>query len=213
MSSSSSLLGSFVSCYLALVIRRPLIVLVTMVLLTLVAAFGLTNFKLDASADSLTLEHDTSIDYFREISKRYQSGDFLVPTYSPKAEMFSDESIETLKQLRDELASVDGVASVASMIDVPLLYSPMRSLAEQKESTRTLLTPDVDRAMAKEEFLNSPIYRDMLLSKDGTTTALLLNLKVNNTYIEMARARDALRLKRDKEGLTPEESEQLEKIS
>ena len=213
MSSSSSLLGSFVSCYLALVIRRPLIVLVTMVLLTLVAAFGLTNFKLDASADSLTLEHDTSIDYFREISKRYQSGDFLVLTYSPKAEMFSDESIETLKQLRDELASVDGVASVASMIDVPLLYSPMRSLAEQKESTRTLLTPDVDRAMAKEEFLNSPIYRDMLLSKDGTTTALLLNLKVNNTYIEMARARDALRLKRDKEGLTPEESEQLEKIS
>src|SRR5690606_23037530 len=199
--------------YLALVIRRPLVVMVLMVLLTLAAAAGLPKMKLDASADSLTLEHDTSIDYFREGSKRYQSGDFLVLTYTPKAEMFSDDSINTLKQLRDELASVDGVASVASMIDVPLLYSPMRSLAEQKESTRTLLTPDVDRAMAKEEFLSSPIYRDMLLSKDGTTTALLLNLKVNNTYIEMARTRDALRLKRDKEGLTPEESEQLEKIS
>jgi uncharacterized protein len=213
MSSTSSLLRSFVNCYLALVIRRPYHTLVAMVLVTLVAAFGLGNFKLDASADSLTLEHDTSIDYFREISKRYQSGDFLVLTYTPKAEMFSDESINTLKQLRDELANVDGVSSVYSMIDVPLLYSPMRSLAEQKESTRTLLTPGVDRTMAKEEFLNSPIYREMLLSKDGTTTALLLNLKVNNQYIEMARTRDALRLKRDTEGLSAEEATQLDTIS
>lgn len=213
MSSSSSLLRTLATGYRALVIRRPHLTLAAMLLLTLVAAFGMTNFKLDASADSLTLEHDTSIDYFREVSKRYQSGDFLVLTYTPKAEMFSDESINTLKQLRDELASVDGVASVNSMIDVPLLYSPMRSLAEQKESTRTLLTPGVDRTMAKEEFLNSPIYRDMLLSKDGTTTAILLNLKVNNQYIEMARTRDALRLKRDKEGLSAQEQESLERIS
>ncbi|WP_053094204.1 RND family transporter [Cellvibrio sp. pealriver] len=199
--------------YRALVINRPYHVFTGLVILTIVAAFGMTNFKLDASADSLTLEHDTSIDYLREISKRYQSGDFLVLTYAPKAEMFSDESINTLKQLRDELASVDGVASVYSMIDVPLLYSPMRTLAEQQESTRTLLTPGVDRAMVKQEFLTSPIYRDMLLSADGTTSAILLNLKVNNQYIEMARHRDALRLKRDKEGLSETEAKELERVS
>jgi len=199
--------------YRALVINRPYYVLISLVLLTTIAAFGMTNFKLDASADSLTLENDTSIDYLRETSKRYQSGDFLVLTYAPKADMFSDESINTLKQLRDELASVDGVASVYSMIDVPLLYSPMRSLVEQKESTRTLLTPGVDRAMVKQEFLTSPIYRDMLLSPDGTTSAILLNLKVNNQYIQMARARDALRLKRKQEGLSAAEEQELVKVS
>jgi predicted RND superfamily exporter protein len=199
--------------YRALVINRPYHVLTTLVLLTIGAAFGMTNFKLDASADSLTLEHDTSIDYLREVSKRYQSGDFLVLTYAPKADMFSDESINTLKQLRDELASVDGVASVYSMIDVPLLYSPMRPLAEQKESTRTLLTQGVDRAMVKQEFLTSPIYRDMLLSPDGTTSAILLNLKVNNQYIQMARHRDALRMKRDKEGLSESEEKELAQVS
>src|SRR6218665_2710797 len=99
----SSSLGQM---YRALIINRPYHVLTLLVLLTLGAAFGMTNFKLDASADSLTLEHDTSIDYLREISKRYQSGDFLVLTYAPKADMFSDESINTLKQLRDELARV-----------------------------------------------------------------------------------------------------------
>lgn len=213
MQTFSRFSSSLSQMYRALIINRPYHVLALLVLLTLGAAFGMTNFKLDASADSLTLEHDTSIDYLREISKRYQSGDFLVLTYAPKADMFSDESINTLKQLRDELASVDGVASVYSMIDVPLLYSPMRTLAEQKESTRTLLTPGVDRAMVKQEFLTSPIYRDMLLSPDGTTSAILLNLKVNNQYIQMARHRDALRLKRDKEGLSADEEKELAQVS
>ncbi len=199
--------------YRALVINRPYHVFTALVVLTIVAAFGMTNFKLDASADSLTLENDQSIDYLRETSKRYQSGDFLVLTYTPKADIFSDESINTLKQLRDELANVEGVASVYSMIDVPLLYSPMRSLAEQKESTLTLLTPGVDRELVKQEFLTSPIYRDMLLSPDGTTSAILLNLKVNNQYIEMARHRDALRLKAKQGELSEAEARELERVT
>lgn len=201
------------SLYQVLVIKRPLIILTLLALLAVLASVGLPNFKLDASADSLTLEQDNSIDYFREIAKRYQSGDFLVVTYTPNAEMFSDESIETLKSLRDDFQKVQGVKSVLSMIDVPLLYSPMRSLAEQKESVRTLLTEGVDREQVKQEFLTSPIYRDMLLSPDGKTTALLLNLNVNNKYIEMVRERDALRLKRDTEGLTKAEAEELRQVS
>lgn len=201
------------SLYQALVVKRPFLTLGFLFILALVAAAGLPNFKLDASADSLTLEHDTSLDYLREISKRYQRGDFLVVTFTPKEDLFSDKSINLLKQLSEEFAQIEGVASVYSMIDVPLLYSPMRSLAEQKESTRTLLTEGVDREQAKQEFLTSPIYRDMLLGPDGKTTALLLNLDVNNKYIEMVRHRDALRWKRDTEGLTEEEKIELENVS
>lgn len=199
--------------YLATVINRPFHVLTSIIVLTLIAAFGMTNFKLDASADSLTLEHDNSIDYYREISKRYQSGDILVLTYTPKADMFSPESIKTLTQIRDELVKVEGVASVYSILDVPLLYSPMRPLAQVRDSPRTLLTPGVDFTQAKQEFLTSPVYRDTLLSPDGKTSAILLNLKVNNQYIEMARHRDALREKRDKQGLTKEEEQELEQVA
>lgn len=201
------------SLYQATIIKRPFAVLTFLFALTTLAILGLPNFKLDASADSLTLEHDTTIDYFREINQRYQRGDFLVVTYSPKADMFSDESINSLKNLRDDLAKVDGVQSVNSMIDVPLIYSPMRSLAEQKESTRTLVTPGVDRAQAKQEFLTSPIYRNMLLSPDGKTTALLMNLDVNNHAIELVRKRDALREKRDAQGLSADEKKELAVVS
>ncbi|MES2676021.1 MAG: MMPL family transporter [Pseudomonadota bacterium] len=201
------------SLYHTIIIRRPFAVLTVVFALTTLAILGLPNFKLDASADALTLEHDNTIDYFREINKRYQRGDFLVVTYTPKGDMFSDESLNTLKNLRDELAKVAGVQSVNSLIDVPLIYSPMRSLAEQKESTRTLVTPAVDREMAKKEFLTSPIYRNMLLSPDGKTTALLLNLDVNNQYIEMVRHRDALRSKRDKQSLSAAEEDELEQVT
>lgn len=199
--------------YRALVIERPRLLLMALALLTLVAGYGMRYMKLDASADSLTLESDSSVDFFREISKRYQHGDFLVLTYSPKADMFSDESLGTLKKLTDELAAVEGVGNINSIISVPLLYSPLRTLAEQKESTLTLLSPGVDRAQAKQEFLTSPIYRKMILSPDGKTSAIQLNLKVNNHYIELVRERDSLRLKRKHEGLTSEEARELDRVA
>ncbi|WP_041522791.1 efflux RND transporter permease subunit [Gilvimarinus agarilyticus] len=201
------------AAYRYLITQRPLLVIAALVALTIFAAFGLPNFKLDASADSLTLESDNSLDYFREINKRYQSGDFLVVTYSPKAPMLSDESLQTLQSLRDELAAVEGVKNINSILDVPLLYSPVRSLAEQKESTRTLMTPGVDREQAREEFLTSPIYRDTLLSPDSSTTAIQLNLQVNNHYIELVRERDALRAKMREQALTDAEAERLEQVS
>lgn len=199
--------------YRKLVIENALALLVVTVLLTLVAAYGMRYIKLDASADSLTLENDASVDYYREISQRYQQGDFLVLTYTPKVDMFSDESLALLKSLSDDLLTVEGVAGVNSIISVPLIYSPMRTLAEQKESTRTLLTPGVDRAMAKKEFFENPIYRNTLLGTDGKTSAVQINLKVNNKYIELARERDALRLKNKQEGLTPQEEARLVEVA
>lgn len=199
--------------YRKLVIENALALLVVTVLLTLVAAYGMRYIKLDASADSLTLENDASVDYYREISQRYQQGDFLVLTYTPKVDMFSDESLELLKSLSDDLLAVEGVAGINSIISVPLIYSPMRTLTEQKESTRTLLTPGVDREMAKKEFFENPIYRNTLLGPDGKTSAVQINLKVNNKYIELARERDALRLKNKQEGLTPQEEARLVEVA
>ncbi len=201
-----------VNAYRSWVIERPKVVLSLVVLLAVVMAFGLSNFKLDASSDSLTLETDKDLDYFREVNQRYQSGDFLIVTYKPKVDLFSDQAIHTLGSLTEELAKVPGVVSTLSMLDAPLLYSPKISLADISEP-RTLLSPGVDREAAKQEFLNSPIYKEMLLGPDEKTTALLLNLEVDDTYIELVRQRDALRLKRKQEGLSPAETQQLEQVS
>lgn len=195
------------------ILEYPRWTLAGLALLTVVAALGLPNFKLDASADSLTLESDRALDFFREINQRYRSDDFLVVTYNPKEPMFSDQSLETLEALQEDLAEVQGVTGINSILNVPLLYSPMRSLAQQQESTRTLMTEGVDREQAEEEFLTSPIYRDMLLSEDAEVSALQLNLEVDDKYYQLVSERDALRQKAREQGLGEEDQQRLEEVT
>ena len=206
------MMSSFLRSYRALVILRPRLTLLLVMLLLLTAVMGLPRFKLDASADSLTLENDAALDYFREVSKRYQSGDFLVVTFTPHGELFSDDVLTMLAELRDQLATVDNVVSVNSILDVPLLYSPLVDLDGLKDP-KTLLSEGVDRDLARQEFLTSPIYRDMLLGPDQQTTALLLNLAVDNRYIALVRERDELRARANRGQLSAKEAARLEVVS
>lgn len=207
------MLSALASVYRALVINRPWLAIVFVMVLTVVAAMGLPNFKLDASSDSLTLENDKDLDYFRQTFSRYQSGDFLVVTYRPQADLFSDESLADLDKLSQELLALEGVGSVISMLNAPLLYSPKLSLSQMGDAPRNLSTPGVDREQAKQEFWHSPIYRDMLLSPDGRTTAVLANLNVDNELLRLVKLRDDLRRQRGQAGLSPAQEQQLQNIS
>ncbi len=199
--------------YIQAVISHPKLVLTLIAALALLMAMGLPRFKLDASSESLTLEHDTDLSYYREVSKRYASGDFLVVTYKPNEELFSDSSLNTLRNLQNDLQAIAGIASVDSMLTVPLLYSPLRSLTETVKETRTLETPDIDRNAARQEFLTSPIYRNLILGPDAQTTALLLHIEVDEKYIDLVQQRDALREKQKREALSDEEAKELEVVS
>ncbi len=207
------MLKTLQTAYFTSVLRYPLWVLLGIVVMALGLASQLGNLKIDASSESLTLEYDKDLDYFREVSKRYQSGDALVVTYTPHGELMSDATLDHLKRLRDELLSIDGIVSANSILDVPLLYSPKLSLLDVARGIKTLSDEGVDRSLAKQEFLHSPIYREMLLGSDEKTTAILLNLAIDETFINLVRARDALRLQRDTQGLSEQETIELERIS
>lgn len=198
--------------YRQVILGKPVLSLMIIGVLVLVAALGLPNLRLDASADALTLESDQALDYFREISSRYNSGDVIVVTYTVDDDLFSDESLATLKSLRDELEQIDRVRSVFSILDVPLLYSPKLSFTELGGDLPKLLDDDVDRDLARQEFRVNPIYQDTLVGPDGLTTAVVLNIEVDEPYINLARERDALVAKQKEEGLTEAERQRLETV-
>ncbi len=207
------MLELFRRAYFYCILRQSLLSLLAVTAIAIVLAGYLPNLKIDASSDSLTLEYDKDLDYFREISKRYQSGDFLVLTYKPNGDLFATDTLAHLKTFRDELKAVEGVVGANSILDVPLLYSPRVGLTDIATGVKTLEEPGVDYQLAKKEFLDSPIYKDMLLGPDGKTTAVLLNLETDNKFIELVRERDLLRLKRDSSGLTTDEQKQLDAVS
>ena len=200
--------------YEKLILRRPVVAILAVILIAVVMAFGLVGLKLDASLDSLTLENDNALADYRESIQRYGSSDFLVVTYKPHdGDLFDDKSLQTLQEMNDVLRGIDGIGEVTSILDVPLLYSPKIQVEQLKEAPRTLLQPDVDRDMVRQEFLTSPVYRDLVMSEDAKTTIVLVEIELDKKYQDLVKQRDTLRIKRDTEGLAPEEVAELEAVS
>ena len=200
--------------YEKIILQHPWYAIFSVFALTIAMAAGLPNFKLDASADSLTLERDDDLNFSREVVKRYGSDNFLIVTFSPiKGELFDKSNLDTLQSLRSDLTQIKGIENVLSMLDVPLLYSPKIDITDLTGELTTLLSEGVNKQLAKEEFLNSPIYKDVILSADGKTTGMMATLAVDETYLRLVTERDDLRLLRDTVGLSPQQDQQLQSVS
>ena len=200
--------------YQRIIIDRPWQAIAFVLAVTLVMGMGLPNFKLDASADSLTLEYDEDLNFFREVSKRYGSDNFLIVTFSPVfGELLDDKNLETLSSISKNLNNIKGVDSTLSLLDAPLLYSPKITVGDLENPLNTVLSEGVDKQLAKQEFLTSPIYKDMLLSADGKTTGIIAKLSLDPQYLELVSQRDNLRLIRDTQGLNSQQQLELAAIS
>jgi len=208
-----SISASLIAAYEQAVLRHPRATI--LVILLLVAFFGYhsRDFRLDASADSLLLEHDQALRYYREVRARYGSDEFLIVTYTPAGDLFSETTLADLRNLRDELAAVERVESVVSLLDVPLINSPPVTLSELAKGIRTYDSPGTDRKLAQHELINSPLYRDLIVSEDGTTTALQVNFRRDETYYKLLEERDRLRDKRLEGELTAAETTMLDDVS
>ena len=173
--------------YHRLILTRPRSTLA--VLLTLLAFFSYhaKDFGLDASADSLMLEDDKDLQLYRQLDTRYPSLSLLIVTYTPSGDLFSDDSLSHLARLRDELRSLDQVDSVLSILDAPLVTSSDVPLQEMADKVQTLESPTADRERAIEELTESPIYQDLIISRDRQTAAVLVNLKSNPQQSLMGR--------------------------
>ena len=171
-----------------------------------------TKLKIDASTETLIMENDEDLRITREISSRYKSPDFLIVTYTPKdGDLLSDKTLDGIRRLRADLLKLERIKSVTSILDVPLLESPPRPIKEMIKNVSTLESPDIDMALAKKELLNSPIYRDNLVSPDFKTTALLANLYDDDLLLTFIDRRRTLRQKEMDGTITPEEKIRLGK--
>ena len=199
--------------YDELVLKRPAITLFMIGLVVAFFAYHAPAFRLDASADSLVLENDEALQYYRSIRARYGSDDYLIITYTPNQDLFSEAVLTDLSALRDEIAAMDNVESVISLLDVPLLESPRVTLDDLSREVRTLASPGTDRSLAREEFLSSPMYRNLIISADGRTTAMQVNFRRDETWHRLLQQRNELREKNFLGVLSPEEQEKLDAVS
>ena len=174
---------------------------------------GVPKFGIDASSDSILLEGDDSLKFSQKIIKRYGSGDIFTLGYIAKdGDVFSENSIDTIDQLTQQLSTLDGVKSVISITNIPLMFSPKGDIQTLIREPRTLLTKGIDIDLAKQEIDTNPLYSNTLVSADKSSTVIILNLEVDGYYLDQVAIRDQLQAAELAAPLLPEQAEQFKNI-
>jgi len=167
------------SFYQNTVLKNPKSIFLLLIITLLSFGYFTKDFKLDASSETLLIEGDPDLEYLREITERYGSKEYLVLTYSPNERMISESSINNLLSLKYKIQSLDWVHSVITLLDVPLLNNSEAPLQERLESFKTLKDVDVDKERGFKEILNSPVFRNFVISEDGNTSGIIVYIKKN----------------------------------
>ena len=170
----------FSQFYQNIIIKNPKSVFVILLITLLSFGYYSKDFRLDASSETLLIEGDPDLEYLEEISKRYGSKEFLILTYTPEEGMVSDVSINNLLSLKYKIQSLDWVHSVITLLDIPLLNSSDAPLQERLENFKTLKDEGVDKNRGFSEILSSPVFRNFVISEDGKTSGIIVNIKNNN---------------------------------
>ena len=185
-------------------------------LLTLLAIvlLGINAYKVevDASADTLLLEHDKELHYNRLINKRYETNDFLLIALTVKDDLLSQKNLDTIAKLSLDLEKLPQVQNVTSILTVPLLLSPPKELKDLVGDVPTLANSNPNKELVKNEFLTSPLYQNALVSHDFKTTSIIVNLVRDENYFELISLKEELLLKKQNRTITQEEEKQLEKV-
>ena len=180
------------SIYDRLILDNPIAVIFSFLCIVAVSLFYSFDLELDASGESLILENDTSLNYYRQISQKYASDDFIVIAFRPTKELLSEQSINTIRALRDELLELSNIESVSSILDVPIIYESGLKLSEITDELLSLDSADIDYDVAYKEFKSNPLYKELIVSKDGATTALQALFKRDAEYDALLNRRQQL---------------------
>jgi|TARA_B100000902_G_scaffold333896_1_gene332689 predicted RND superfamily exporter protein len=167
----------FASLYENTILKNPKSIFAILLIALISFGYFSKDFRLDASSETLLIEGDPDLEYLREITNRYGSKEFLVLTYTPKEGMVTDNSINNLLSLKYKIQSLSWVHSVITLLDIPLLNNSDAPIQERLEGFKTLKDEDVDKERGFKEILGSPVFRNFVISEDGKTSGIIVNIK------------------------------------
>ena len=185
------------------ILKYPKTILLLLTPLFLYFGYLSTHLKIDTSSKALLMDNDPDLAFLHKIDKDFYNPDILVITFTPNKPLFSKDALGVIKNLSSRLKKLPNVASITSILNVPLLENKNLPISDLLDKVPTLSSKDVNLTKAKREFLTSPLYKNNLVSSDFKTTAIVLNLKTDKNssllprHIFLQKIRDDLTLFKD----------------
>ena len=146
------------------------------------SSLGINNFRFDASSETLILDNDVDYQIYEQTNDDFGSSDFLILAIQSSNEIFTLDNLQNLQNLRDKIQVIEGVDSVVSVFDAPILEQPKLSLIKSASNDKYLLEDELNLSLAKQELRDSPIFSELVISKDGKTLAFQINLDGKDNY-------------------------------
>ena len=91
--------------------------------------------------------------------------------------MISDSSVNNLLSLKYKIQSLNWVHNVITILDIPLLNIKDETLNEKLQNFSTLKSEGVNKEEGFNEILNSPVFRNFVISEDGKTSGIIVYIK------------------------------------
>ena len=192
--------------------KRRNLFLICLLFILLFFGYQSLNLKLDASSDTLILENDKDLIATREVSDTYSSNEFLIITLSDADGIVTTKNIEFIKTLDQKIKQFEWVVSTQSILDAPLLTINNQSLSDLANEIKTLKDTGINIIDAEEELKKSPIFRELVISEDGSTSAILINLRENERLNKLIKLRSE-KLSNDKREIINQEYENIKKTN
>ena len=148
--------------YNTFILKYPILVLLLLSLFVSILGYYSTKVEVDASAETLLLDDDKDLKFFREINKRYNNSNFLIVTFTPHENLLSNQSLDTIRTLSKEFLTVKNIEGVDSILTVPLLQSPIRPISDLVAGVDSMETKEFDKTLVKNEFLTSLMSPNIL---------------------------------------------------
>lgn len=194
-----------------ILLKYPKHFLFALFCITLFFGYHALKLQIDASSETLFLEDDKDLAFYREMQKNFNSPDALVIAYSPKSDMLSQESLSTIQNISNDIQKLSLTESITSILNVPLLQNT-NSSESGLDNIKTLNSSNVDKKLAKKEFTTSELYKQNLVSKDFKTSAIVINMKYDKKYFDLLNKRNDFYILSKKQKLNSMQQKEYNKI-
>ena len=112
--------------------------------------------------------------------------------FTDDQKILTKNNLKQIKSFVERVAELNWVENVQSIFDVPLLEVNNQNLTDLINQILTIESPEINLEEAEKELLDSPIFKNLIISEDSTTTGVLVNFKRDEKYELLIRERDRL---------------------
>jgi len=159
------------------VLRFRLLIIVTVAMITVFFAYGMTRLEINSDITSYLKPDDPVMVLFNRIGDEY-GGNHMVVIGLRAENIISTDALNLLTRLSEEYTKIDGVSSITSLVNIIDIKETAMGLDVGKLIDPNNIPTDTDELRALRTYiLSRDIYRGKIISKDGTTTIIVCRLK------------------------------------